>query len=106
MQRRHFMAGTGAFVAALTAASCASAFRLMTPDGRTRTLMQQACSPEGRGDSQYHAQLISELRGALEANGLLVDRAAYDRLIAAAACPLCGCRLSAGLNFPPSSSRG
>lgn len=75
--------------------------RLMTPDGRTRDLMSRACSPEGRGNRQYHAALIEELRQALEANGLLVDRAAYERLIAAAACPLCGCRLSAGLNFPP-----
>lgn len=99
MQRRHFIALASAFAAA-AASNGAQAFRLMTPDGRTRNLMQNACSPQGRGDSQYHAQLIAELRGALEANGLMVDRAAYERLIAAAACPLCGCRLSAGLNFP------
>lgn len=99
MQRRSFLA-LAALTAVTTGSGGASAMRLMVPDGRTRDLMSRACSPEGRGDSQYHAQLIGELRQALEANGLLVDRSAYERLIAAAACPLCGCRLSAGLNFP------
>lgn len=104
MQRRHFIALTAAALST-AAASSAQAFRLATPDGRTRALLRQSCSPEGRGDSQYHATLISTLRDALEANGLLVDRAAYERLVAAAACPLCGCRLSAGLDFA-STPRG
>lgn len=104
MQRRHFIGWSAAAIVG-AAAGTAQAFRLTPPDGRTRALMEQACPPAGRGDSQYHARLISELRGALEANGLLVDRAAYDRLIASASCPLCGCRLSAGLNLP-STPRG
>lgn len=99
VQRRQFI-GWAVAAAAGSAAGSAEAFRLMAPDGRTRALMERACTPAGRGDSAYHARLISELRGALEAQGLLVDQNAYDRLVAAAACPLCGCRLSAGLNLP------
>jgi len=92
--RRQILGATSlAGLGAVAGLGGAHAFQVTEPTRRIETLysLRAAC----RGDEgAYHAQLIQDLRAALEASDLSDDEKAAT--VASLVCPSCGCRVNNG----------
>jgi len=90
LSRRRFLLSSAVLgVVGLTAgAPKAFGFSVEEMDVKTAGLALGACQVPGAPNS-YHLQLIADITAALQGK----SRAEIDAQLAAAVCPLCGCRI-------------